>query len=293
MRTNVNGLITRTLSRRTFAATVTGKGTQRDDHGPIAGPVIVTVEVTQARRRDGVECWPTYSVIVDGCYVSGGCADHLPADGIPAGSWLTIGSELEAEQVAHLDELDAIAAAAGSYAGARILEARDRIRARIGDRTVNAGDLLVTNAGTGEVWVGVATGDLNAVDTDDETAFVDGVVVFDELGEVLRRYAGSEFATRRRIADAGDRSYFAGRYVDVLEQEADSLRAERQRLDTILERHLELVAAGRRAERCTHVGEPTIERTAHGFLGDRPAGTVELLCAACGGVLEQRAPQPA
>lgn len=179
--------ITRTLSRRTFAGTVTGSHGHRDPHGAsvavISGPVIVTVEVTQTRRADGVECWPSYSVKVDGWHRFGGCADHLPADGIPSLGWLTIGSELEAEQVAHLDDMTDVAAAASSYAAGRIIAAVDSIRSR---RHVTSRDDL-------------------------------------ELGELL----------------------------------------------------------------CDHVGEDVVERTAHGYLGDRPAGTVEQLCAACGTVLER------
>lgn len=34
-------------------------------------------------------------------------------------------------------------------------------------------------------------------------------------------------------------------------------------------------------EACDHSGD-TVERVAHGYLGDAPAGTVELLCSECG-----------
>lgn len=37
-------------------------------------------------------------------------------------------------------------------------------------------------------------------------------------------------------------------------------------------------------ELCDH-DDDVVERTAHGFLGDRPAGTVEYLCAGCGAEL--------
>lgn len=42
---------------------------------------------------------------------------------------------------------------------------------------------------------------------------------------------------------------------------------------------------------CTHDGERT-ERTAHGKLGDAPAGTIETLCADCGTVLKVEEPAP-
>lgn len=32
---------------------------------------------------------------------------------------------------------------------------------------------------------------------------------------------------------------------------------------------------------CRHIGD-TVERVAHGYLGDAPAGTVQTLCADCG-----------
>lgn len=41
---------------------------------------------------------------------------------------------------------------------------------------------------------------------------------------------------------------------------------------------------------CAHVGEERATRTAHGHLGDAPAGTVQVLCAACGTVLEEVPP---
>lgn len=40
-------------------------------------------------------------------------------------------------------------------------------------------------------------------------------------------------------------------------------------------------------ELCDHEGAERVTRTAHGYLGDAPAGTVQTLCADCGLVLEQ------
>lgn len=38
---------------------------------------------------------------------------------------------------------------------------------------------------------------------------------------------------------------------------------------------------------CDHVGEETVTRIAHGYLGDAPRGTRQTLCAACGFLLEE------
>lgn len=40
---------------------------------------------------------------------------------------------------------------------------------------------------------------------------------------------------------------------------------------------------------CRHDGE-TVERTAHGYLGDYPRGTVQTLCVECGAELDDPAP---
>jgi hypothetical protein len=39
-------------------------------------------------------------------------------------------------------------------------------------------------------------------------------------------------------------------------------------------------------EVCTHPAARRITRVAHGFLGDAPAGTIEILCADCGADIE-------
>lgn len=46
----------------------------------------------------------------------------------------------------------------------------------------------------------------------------------------------------------------------------------------------------RPGELCSHEGEPTSTRVAHGYLGDAPVGTVQTLCDACGFVLEEVRP---
>lgn len=38
---------------------------------------------------------------------------------------------------------------------------------------------------------------------------------------------------------------------------------------------------------CDHVGTDRVTRTAHGYLGDAPAGTIEILCGACGAEVER------
>lgn len=40
-------------------------------------------------------------------------------------------------------------------------------------------------------------------------------------------------------------------------------------------------------ELCDHVDDERVERIAHGYLGDAPAGTRELLCAGCGSEVER------
>lgn len=243
--------ITRTLSRRTFAGTVTGKAAQRDEHGLVTGPVVVTVEVTQSRRADGVECWPNYSVIVDGCRFGGGCADHLPADGIPASTWLTIGSELEAERT-DLAAVDDVLAEMSTYAAGRLRDVVDVIRARTDDDSVNVGELIVTTSVLGTVWAGIATGDTTGAD-DELIAGADNVVVFDSLGEQIDRHEGAELSVSRRVVDAGELSYWAGRYADELELEADELERRRRILELRLETLGNNVHAARRAARRVEV----------------------------------------
>lgn len=43
-------------------------------------------------------------------------------------------------------------------------------------------------------------------------------------------------------------------------------------------------------DRCTHPASERFDRTAHGYLGDAPAGTIQEMCAGCGAVIAEVTP---
>lgn len=78
----------------------------------------------------------------------------------------------------------------------------------------------------GSRWVGVATGDLDDVGTEDERHHLTDVITFDDFGRHVAEYPGGEVTT----ADVEDDPYYVGLYAARIRARMDHVDDERRKL---------------------------------------------------------------